>query len=104
MIFRGDVWDADFADHGHRPCVVITRDQAIPVLSRVNVVVVSRSFRGHPAEVELGRHHGLDEPCVANCDVIASVEKALLTRRRGKLDPPALRSLEDALRFALALE
>lgn len=104
MIERGEIWDAELGEHGARPCVVPTRDSAIPVLARVNVVLVTRTLRGHVAEVELGREHGLAGACAANCDVVLNVRKSDLTRLRGRLDPVALRRFDDALRVAQALD
>lgn len=104
MIARGEIWDADLGEHGSRPCVIATRDAALPVLSRVNVVLVTGTIRGHAAEIELGPEHGLEHPSAANCDVIASVRKDALVRRRGRLDPASLRRFDDALRVALALD
>jgi mRNA interferase MazF len=104
VIARGDVWDADMGDHGARPCVVVTRETAIPVLSRVTVVAVTSRLRGHVAEVELDGRHGVSSPSAANCDLLATVAKDRLTRRRGSLDPETLRRLDDALRVALGLD
>lgn len=103
MINRGDVWDADLGVHGHRPCVVVTRDEAIPVLARITAVGITRRRRGHRVEVELDSRHGVD-PSVANCDVVVNVRKDELLRRRGELDPETLRRLDDALRLALGLD
>jgi mRNA-degrading endonuclease toxin of MazEF toxin-antitoxin module len=41
VIYRGDVYDADFPLAGTHPAVVVTRGQAIPVLSTVTVVLPS---------------------------------------------------------------
>jgi mRNA-degrading endonuclease toxin of MazEF toxin-antitoxin module len=41
---------------------------------------------------------------VANCDVLNTVPKALLTQRVGLLSAAKLRQLNAALRFALALD
>lgn len=103
MIARGDVWDADLGSIV-RPVVILTRASAIPVLSRLNCVAVTSTVRGHPAEVELSRSHGVDEPSVANCDWIMNLPKASLLRRRGALDPITTRRLNAALVVALELD
>lgn len=104
VIARGDVFDADLGPHGHRPCVIVTREWAIPVLNALTAVAITSTIRGHVAEVELAERHGLDHPSVANCDIVVNVSKALLTRRRGALDPETLRHLDVALALALGLD
>lgn len=103
MIARGDVWAADFGVVV-RPVVVVTRATAIPVLARLNCVVVTRTGRGHVAEVELSSAHGVEDPSFANCDWIVNVAKDRLVRRRGELDPFTLRRLGAALVIALGLD
>jgi len=56
VIARGEVWDADLGPTV-RPVVIATRETAIPVLARLNCVVVTSTVRGHVAEVELTRSH-----------------------------------------------
>lgn len=103
MIARGDVWDADLGPVV-RPVVVVTREVAIPVLSRLNCVAITSRVRDHVAEVELTHAHGVDEPSVANCDWIVNIAKDRLLRRRGALDPITLRHLDAALVLALGLD
>ncbi len=102
MIARGEVWDADLGVV--RPVVIVTRATAIPVLSRLNCVAITRTARGHLAEVPLGGEHGVDEGSVANCDWIVNVAKDRLSRRRGGLDPFTMRRLDAALVVALGLD
>jgi mRNA-degrading endonuclease toxin of MazEF toxin-antitoxin module len=103
VIARGDVWDADLGPIV-RPVVVVTREVAIPVLSRLNCVAITSKVRDHVAEVELTRAHGVDEPSVANCDWIVNVAKDRLQHRRGMLDSITLRHLDAALVLALGLD
>lgn len=103
MIARGDVWDVDLGSIV-RPIVVVTRETAIPVLSRLNCVAVTSAVRGHVAEVPLARDHGLDQPSVANCDWIVNVAKDRFVRRRGALDPFTTRRLNAALVLSLGLD
>lgn len=103
MIARGEVWDADLGPIV-RPVVIATRETAIPILTRLNCVVVTSTVRGHLAEVELTRSHGLHEPSVANCDWLVNVAKDRLIHRRGSLDPVTVRRLNAALVLALGLD
>jgi mRNA-degrading endonuclease toxin of MazEF toxin-antitoxin module len=103
VIGRGDVWDVDLGSVV-RPVIVVTRETAIPVLSRLNCVAVTGTARGHVAEVELSKSHGIREPSVANCDWIIHVAKDRFVRRRGELDPFTTRRLNAALVLALGLD
>ena len=105
MIHRGEVYDADFPIGGPHPAVVVTREQAIPVLSSVAVVLVTTTVRGHPAEVSLGPSSHLDlADSVANCDDIATLPKARLGRYRGRLNVEEVMALNRALSIALGLD
>jgi mRNA interferase MazF len=100
---RGDVYDAELPIGPH-PVVVVTRDQAIPVLRSVCVAVVTSTIRGAPTEVPVGREEGLNRDSVVNCDDLATVSKAVLGRLRGSLGPDRTRRLDAALRIALGLD
>jgi mRNA interferase MazF len=100
---RGDVFDVDFP-FGRRPAVVVTRDRAIPLLTQVTVVPVTRTVRGIPTEVLLNGRNGLAGESCASCDNVQTVAKARVGRRRGALGPAELRRLDNALRIALGLD
>jgi mRNA interferase MazF len=102
-LHRGDVYDVRFPT-GRGPAVVVTRERLIPYLSGVTVAQVTSTIRGLPTEVPLGREHGLDYDSVVNCDNLATVPKAALTRHRGALGPVELARLRAALRLALELD
>jgi mRNA-degrading endonuclease toxin of MazEF toxin-antitoxin module len=103
VIARGEVWDVDLGPEV-RPAVVVTRATAIPVLRSLVCVAVTSTVRGHVAEVELARSHGLREPSVANCDWLLTIPKDRFLRRRGELDPITARRLDAALVVALELD
>ena len=103
LIARGDIWDADIPGVGVHPVVVVTRDAAIPVLSAVVCALVTSTFRGHVAEVEVGPHQGLAHDSAVNADNLFTLPKAVLTRRRGHLGEPTLSELDLALGIALGL-
>ena len=103
LISRGEVWDADVPGVGRHPVVIATRDSAVPLLSSVVCVLVTSSFHGHVAEVELGAEEGLDRASAANCDNVFTLPKRVLTRRRGALGPAKLAELDRALTVVLGL-
>ena len=104
LIARGDVWDAAIPGVGTHLVVVVTRDSAIPVLSSLVCALVTSSFRGHVAEVEIGHDEGLDHDSALNCDNLFTLPKVVLTRRRGRLSVSKLQQLDRALIIALGLD
>jgi mRNA interferase MazF len=103
LICRGEVWEADIPGVGRHPVVIVTRDSAIPIMSSVVCVLVTSSFRGHVAEIEVGAGEGLDRLSAANCDNLFTLPKQVLARRRGALGPAKLAELDRALLVALGL-
>ena len=103
LIGRGDVWDAQVPGVGTHPVVIATRQSAIPLLSALVCVLVTSTFHGHVAEVELGRAEGLDHDCALNCDNLFTLPKDVLVRRRGQLGPNKLAQFDRALVVALGL-
>lgn len=67
------------------------------------VVPVTRRSRGLPGEVPLGAEEGLPQPCVANAETIATMDRARLLDRAGALSDEKLAALDSALRYALDL-
>lgn len=103
LIARGDIWDAQVPGIGTHPVVVATRDSAIPLLRALVCVLVTSTFRGHVAEVELGPPEGLDHDCALNCDSLFTLPKDVLVRRRGRLGPDKTAQFDRALTVALGL-
>jgi mRNA interferase MazF len=79
MVNRGDVCWAETPEDGRRPMLVLTRAEAIPVLSRITVAIVTRKVRGIPTEVRLGADDGMPEECVVSLDNIRHVRRAHLS-------------------------
>lgn len=82
---QGEVWWAE-AEDKRRPVLVVTRNEAVPVLSRVVVAPVTRTIRGIPTEIPLGAAEGLPTDCVASFDNLQPASRRLLTERAGALD------------------
>lgn len=103
LIGRGDVWDAQVPGVGTHPVVIVTRQSAVPLLSALVCALVTSTFHGHVAEVELGLAEGLDRDCALNCDNLFTLPKEVLVRRRGQLAPDKLTQFDRALVVALGL-
>lgn len=102
---RGEVWWADLPSPvGRRPVVLVSRDEAYAVRELVTVVPVTTRKRRIPVEIPLGRKEGLPRACVANADTITTIPKGLLAAYAGVLDLEKTVALDDAIRFALALD
>ncbi len=102
---RGDIYWVEFpAPAGRRPAVLVSREEAYAVRSRVIVVPLTRTVRGIPTEVQLGPRDGLSQTGVANADDVVTIPKTLLGKRIASLGRVRLDELDEALRFALGLE
>ncbi len=69
-----------------RPVLVVTRNEAIPVLKTVVVAPVTSTIRNIATNILVGPDEGLDHPSVASFDNLRAVPKAFLTQRLGGLD------------------
>ena len=83
---QGEVWWAEVEDK-RRPVLVITRSDAIPVLSRLIVAPLTRTVRGIPTEIRLGPEEGLAAECAASFDNAQPINRRLLTERLTALGP-----------------
>ncbi len=81
---QGDIWWAEAEDR-RRPVLVVTRSDAVPVLTRIVVAPVTRTIRGIPTEVALSSAHGLPDECVASFDNLQPIRLSFLTERVGAL-------------------
>lgn len=93
---QGEIWWAE-ADDKRRPVLVITRNEAIPVLNRFVVAPVTRTVRGIPTEVALGAGEGLPVDCAASFDDLQPVNRHLLRERAGALAASRRHEICDAL-------
>jgi mRNA interferase MazF len=98
---RGDVWWGEAPDQKGRPYLVLTRDEAIPVLRTILVAPVTRTVRGIPTEVPLGAAEGLPVDSVASCDNLLTFPKSMLIRRMGALGSDRMLDMCGAARVAI---
>lgn len=102
---RGDVYWAQFPEPvGKRPVVLVSREEAYAIKTRVTVVVVTRTVRGIPTEVRVGPSEGLPKVGVANADELVTVPMATLRDRISTLSRKKLDEIDAALRFSLGLK
>lgn len=96
---QGEIWWAEAeAEDERRPVLVVTRDEATPVLTSILVAPVTRTVRDIPTEVVLGREQGLPDECVASFDDVQPVRRSFHTERVGELGPGGRDEICRALR------
>jgi mRNA interferase MazF len=93
---QGDVWWAE-AEDKRRPVLVVTRSEAVPVLSWILVAPVTRTVRGIPTEVPLGPPDGLPAEGAASFDNLQPIRRSFLVDRLGRLGPSRRLEICDAL-------
>jgi len=99
---RGEIWWAELPQPvGSRPVVILTRDAVLHSIGSVVVALVTRSIRGLPTEVALGRRQGLPTRCVANLDNILTVPRGRLKRLMGACSAAKLEELNQAIKASL---
>lgn len=102
MVARGDIWWYEAPNEKPRPYLILTRDPAIPLLTRVIGVPTTGTARGIPTEVPLGASDGMPADCVLSFDNLQLLRRTLLTRRITTLPAHRWTEVRDALNFTLA--
>lgn len=89
-----------------RPVLVLTRSQALDVLTHVTVAPITSTVRGIATEVPVGAANGLDHDSAVSCDNITSIPTRDLGRPIGLLydDQEPLLATAIAHAFDLRLE
>lgn len=100
MVTRGDVCWCELPDEGRRPALILTRPEAIPILSRVLVAPITRTIRGIPTEVRFDQADGMPEECVASFDNVRQISRALLSEPIATLSGARMHEVCRALAIA----
>lgn len=83
---QGEIWWAE-AEDKRRPVLVVTRSEAVPVLTGIVVAPVTRTVRSIPTEILLSEDEGLDVGCAASFDNLQRIRRTALVERIGSLGP-----------------
>ena len=94
---QGEIWWAE-AEDKRRPVLIVTRNEAIHVLSSITIAPVTRTVRNIPTEIALGARHGLSSTCAAAFDNLQPMRRSLLTTRVGRLGVEELEEICRAIR------
>ncbi len=97
---RGDICWVELPEDGHRPVLVLTRAEAIPALRRVTVAPLTRTIRGIPTEVRLGRDDGMPDDCAISFDNVQATSRALLGKPIATLSGARMHEVCRALAIA----
>ncbi len=99
---RGEVWWYEHPQSARRPYLILTRDEAIPVLNQVLAVPATRTVRDIPTEVALGRADGMPSACCLTLDNVTVIRSALCVERITRLSAARMREVCTALALATA--
>jgi len=102
VVSRGEVWWYEDPRAGRRPFLILTRDEAVPVLNQVLAAPATRTVRRIPTEVELDGSDGMPAPCALTLDNLTVIRVSLCTQRITRLGAERMRAVCEALRHATA--
>ena len=81
---QGEIWWAE-TEEERRPVLVVTRSEAVAVLTGIVVAPITRTVRRIATEIALGPDEGLAVECVASFDNLQRIRRSTLTERAGEL-------------------
>jgi mRNA interferase MazF len=100
-----ELWWAQLPERiGRRPVLLLSRNQAYRILSRVTVAEISTTIRNIPVEIALGRDEGLSRASVANMDNLHAVAISRLSSKIGELSDERGLEVERALGDAFDID
>jgi mRNA interferase MazF len=100
-----DIWWADLPKPaGRRPILLLSRDDAYPVLSKFIAAEITATIRHIPIEVPLGPAEGMAKPCVVNCDNLRTISKVHLVKKISRIPPRRVGEVKRAIGYALEWE
>ncbi|MCH2269101.1 MAG: type II toxin-antitoxin system PemK/MazF family toxin [SAR324 cluster bacterium] len=99
---QGEIrWYKFQAPDKKRPVLILTRDSILDYLGEVTVAPVTSTIRDIPSEVFLSTEDGVKKDCVVNLDHIQTVSKKKIGARLTSLSRNKMKSVGQAIRFAL---
>ena len=87
-----------------RPALVLTREAARGVMTKVTVAPITSTIRGLSSEIAVGPANGLDHQCVVSLDNVLTVPVATLGRTVGYLHADQEAQLARAVVLAYDLD
>ncbi len=101
---QGEIcWYEFKAPDKKRPVLILTRNSVLDYLGEVTVAPITSTIRDIPSEVFLSAEDGMKKDCVVNLDHIQTVSKMKIGTRLISLSTNKMKSVSEAIRFALDL-
>ena len=97
MVAQAELWLMETPNEKRRPVLIVSRDEAIPVLNNVIVAPITSTIRNIPTCIPVGTDAGIDHDSVATFDNLATVPKSVLTSKLGQLRAGGRRQICQAL-------
>lgn len=82
-----------------RPVLILSRSELNAVRQNVVVALVTRTVRGVPLEIPVGKEEGLPKDGVVSLGDIHTVPKTLLSEKKGDLSPEKLNQMAGGLKL-----
>jgi mRNA interferase MazF len=102
---RGEIWLYTFRPPDkRRPVLILSRPDAIPLLSTVMVAPITSTIRGAPSEVVVGADEGLKGASAVNLDHVQTVAQEALRHYVGSLSNQKMAAVCRNLAIAVACD
>jgi len=98
---QGDIWLLERPDTKPRPCLVLTRTDALRWMASITIAPLTTTVREIATEVRMGRDDGVPVDSVATFDNVRTVGRGSLTRRLGRMSPGRWHEVCAAMRAAI---
>lgn len=101
---KGEIWEADIGGKaGKRPVLILTRSVVIPYLSKVVVAEITSQGKGYPTQIDIGQEGNLRKHSFVSAESLHTLPKDRLKKHLGELSTKVMRSVNEAVIFALEL-
>ena len=97
MVAQAEIWLMETPNQKRRPVLIVSRNEAIPVLNNVVVAPLTSTLRDIPTCIRVGPDEGIDHDSVATFDNLAAVPRSVLRTRLGQLGAGGRQQICDAL-------
>ncbi len=102
---QGDIHYCDFPEPvKSRPVLILSRTEINAVRENIVVALITRTVRGIPLEIPVGKAEGLSKEGVVSLGDIYTVSKALLSDRKGALSMEKIGRVSEGLNLLFALK
>jgi mRNA interferase MazF len=100
-----EIWGVDLPKPaGRRFVLLLSRDDAYPVLNKFIAAEITATIRHIPIEVPLGPTEGMPKPCVVNCDNLRTISKVHLVKKISQMPARRVHEVKRAIGYALGWE